>query len=335
MARRALARFFLRQRVFKRVYGCQMTDQHIQPDRARGLRADLQSTVEEWSLMHFRGMIDHRLEKLMLKAGSNPVNLHRAMTYSLLTPGKRLRPLLTVLTSLHFGRRDLAALDVACAIEMVHAASLSMDDLPSMDNATVRRGQPTLHLAFGDDTAILASVALLNQAFETIVACKDLPSELRLDLMRLLTSAIGINGLIGGQAMDLNLRSGTTRDEELIKVNKLKTAALFAAAAEAGARIAGVKGKRLDLVRQFALELGAAFQIADDLLDDHAYAGKTGKDTGKDANKPTLLSRNGIDDTRHKLRSHLTAALTCLDQTGSHDQRLRSLIDDGFSNFLS
>lgn len=257
------------------------------------------------------------------------------MAYNLLAPGKRLRPLLTLLTSFHFGRRDLAALDVACAIEMVHAASLVMDDLPAMDNAAYRRGQPTLHLKFGEDIAILSSVALLNQAFEILAGCSDLSADLRLELIRLVTSAIGPNGLIGGQTMDLNLRTSPSRDDDLVKVNNLKTAALFVAAAEAGARVAGVKGSNLNLVRQFALELGAAFQIADDLMDDPSFAGRTGKDTGKDANKPTMLSRNGLEDTRSKLRDHLHAARKCLDQTGSHDRRLRDLIDDGFSNFLS
>lgn len=312
-----------------------MTSTHTQFDDKRSLRADLKTVVEEWSVQHFRMMVNHRLEKLITKMAAEPANLRDAMAYNLLAPGKRLRPLLTLLASFHFGRKDLAALDVACAIEMVHAASLVMDDLPAMDNATTRRGQPTLHLKFGEDIAILSSVALLNQAYELLASATDLTLEVRLDLIRLITSAVGPHGLIGGQTMDLNLRSTKTHDDDLAKVNDLKTAALFAAAAEAGARVAGAKRHNLELVRKFALELGAAFQIADDLLDDHTYAGLTGKDTGQDANKPTLLSRNGFEDTRSKLRTHIGMAKTYLDQTGSHDRRLRALIDDGFANFLS
>jgi geranylgeranyl pyrophosphate synthase len=148
------------------------------------------------------------------------------------------------------------------------------------------------------------------------------------------TAAIGTEGLIGGQVLDLKLRSNQTSADELGRINGLKTAALFGAAAEAGALVAGVEAEMLQIVQTFALELGSAFQIADDLLDDPAYAGTTGKDTGKDRNKPTILSARGKDDTRLLLHSHLEAARRSLERTGSADRRLATILDRGFAQFL-
>lgn len=257
------------------------------------------------------------------------------MAFSLLAPGKRLRPLLTILTSMHFGRCDLVALDAACAIEMVHTASLILDDLPAMDDALIRRGKPTVHRAFGEDIAILSSVALLNHAFGILATHAHVEAETRTELVRVVTAAIGTEGLIGGQVLDLKLRSNSTGDDELGRINGLKTAALFGAAAEAGALVAGAKAEMLQIVRQFALELGSAFQIADDLLDDPAYAGTTGKDTGKDLNKPTIPSARGNENARRLLHTHLEAALECLERTGSADRRLEAILHRGFARFLS
>lgn len=279
--------------------------------------------------------VNHRLAHLLPAENAAPRSLLEAMSFSLLAPGKRLRPLLTILTSMHFGRCDLVALDAACAIEMVHTASLILDDLPAMDDALERRGRPTSHRAFGEDIAILSSVALLNHAFGILSAHPHVPAETRTELVRLVTAAIGPQGLIGGQILDLKLRSSPSSDDELSKINGLKTAALFGAAAEAGALIAGAKGDMLQLAQQFALELGFAFQIADDLLDDPAYAGTTGKDTGKDHNKPTILSTRGKDDARRQLQAHLDTARRCLERTGSPDRRLAALLRQGFAQFVS
>jgi geranylgeranyl diphosphate synthase, type II len=292
-------------------------------------------SAEERHTSELVDAINHRLEQLLPHENATPRTLRDAMAFSLLAPGKRLRPLLTILTSMHFGRRDLVALDAACAIEMVHTASLILDDLPAMDDALIRRGKPTVHRVFGEDIAILSSVALLNHAFGILATHAHVPAETRTELLRVVTAAIGTEGLIGGQVLDLKLRSNPTSDDEIGKINGLKTAALFSAATEAGALIAGVKGEMMQTVQQFALELGCAFQIADDLLDDPTYAGTTGKDTGKDLNKPTILSTRGKDDTRKLLHTHLDAARRCLDRTGSADTRLASILDRGFAQFLS
>jgi geranylgeranyl diphosphate synthase type II len=279
--------------------------------------------------------INHRLGQLLPDEDTTPRSLREAMAFSLLAPGKRLRPLLTILTSMHFGGRDLIALDAACAIEMVHTASLILDDLPAMDDGLIRRGKPTAHRAFGEDIAILSSVALLNHAFGILATHAHVPAETRTELVRVVTAAIGTEGLIGGQVLDLKLRSKQTSADDLGKINGLKTAALFSAAAEAGAIVAGVKAEMLQIVQKFALELGSAFQIADDLLDDPTYAETTGKDTGKDRNKPTILSARGKDDAQLLLHTHLEAARRSLERTGSSDRRLAAIIDRGFARFLS
>jgi geranylgeranyl pyrophosphate synthase len=270
--------------------------------------SDVRVTMPEgsalWSIGELKARIDGRLRVLLQRQLSAPQVLHQAMGYSVLASGKRLRPLVTLLTSLHFGDRTLRALDCACAIELVHAASLIMDDLPAMDDAALRRGQPTAHRVFGEDLAILSSVALLNLAFGVIATMDGVQDGTRAELCRLLSAAVGSNGLVGGQVMDLRMRTDGISVEDLEIVNRLKTGSLFIAAAEAGARISDAPAEMLEPVRGFALELGLAFQMADDVLDGEQHAGLTGKDTGKDAGKPTVWRLLGEADSRRLFRSH-------------------------------
>lgn len=269
------------------------------------------------SISYLESIIERRLRVILPSPQVAPQFLHMALGYSVLAPGKRLRPIMTMLTCFHLGREDLAALDCACSIELIHAASLVIDDLPCMDNAELRRGQPTAHRKFGEDVAVLSGVGLLNMAFGIIAAMDDLSAEIRIELVGLLSSAVGSNGLIAGQLMDLKMR--TAQAGSLARLNALKTGALFVAAAEAGAIVAGASRNKVEHVRGFASELGLAFQIADDILDTASYAGQTGKDTGKDAGKPTLLTvlgEEGAHSAYHehveRCRRHL-AALSAID----------------------
>lgn len=297
--------------------------------------ADFSFKMVEWDILQIENLINDRLATIIPRNETTPQMLYEGMIYNLVAPGKRLRPILTILTSLHFGSDGVAALDVACAIEMIHTASLILDDLPAMDNSIARRGQPTTHRKFGEDIAILSGVGLLNYAFSIIAGNDKIPADTRVTLIKLLTNTVGAEGLIGGQVMDLHLRSETTNSYELRKLNEKKTAALFIASAEAGALIAGVEGEMLSRVRQFALEVGAAFQLADDLLDDSIYAGQTGKDTSKDANKPTILSRVGKLDAKFMINSHLNAAKAQLELMGKENKRLSLFIEHGFSKFIT
>ena len=290
---------------------------------------------ELWSVDHLRTVVDRRLQLLVPHTENAPQQLHQAMCYSLLAPGKRLRPVLTLLTSFHFGVTDLIALDAACALEMVHAASLIMDDLPAMDNSELRRGQPTAHRKFGEEIALLSGIALLNQAYSVLGNMERISDRARADLVRTFAYAIGSEGLVGGQVIDLKERDDSLTPQRIEKLNELKTAALFVAAVEAGAIVAGANGPSYDAARTFATKLGLAFQIADDLLDDPSFAGRTGKDTGKDSGKPTVVSVLGQLEARQVLERYLTEARIALKQMSAAKSPLTVFFDASFAHLLS
>ena len=290
---------------------------------------------ELWSVDHLRTVVDLRLRLLVPHTRNAPPQLHQAMCYSLLAPGKRLRPVLTLLASFHFGVTDLIALDAACALEMVHAASLIMDDLPAMDNSELRRGQPTAHRKFGEEIALLSGIALLNQAYSVLGNMERVGDHARADLVRTFAYAIGSEGLVGGQVIDLKERDDSLTPQRIEKLNELKTAALFVAAVESGAIIAGAKGPSYDAARTFATKLGLAFQIADDLLDDPSFAGRTGKDTGKDSGKPTVVSVLGQHQARQVLERYLTEARIALKQMSAAKSPLTVFFDASFTHLFS
>ena len=150
-----------------------------------------------------RAAVNGRLDALVPAGSRGPQRVNEAVRYALLAPGKRIRPLLTILAAMDFGAPVSDALDVACATEMVHTASLVLDDLPCMDDARLRRGQPTVHMRFDESTAILAAIALLNQAFATVTRTTRLSAETRLALVERLSAAVGFDGLVTGQENDL------------------------------------------------------------------------------------------------------------------------------------
>ncbi len=276
-------------------------------------------------LPDLRAQVDARLAALLAATGVGaPPVLREAVRYALLSPGKRLRPVLTLLSAEHFGppgrearrRAAAAALDVGCAIEMVHAASLILDDLPCMDDAELRRGRPTVHKRFGEDMAVLAAIALLNQAYATAAAAPDLPADARLGLVQALTAAVGFDGLAAGQARDLRDRDVLAEATPLHELNRQKTGVLFIAAVEGGARAAGALDGRLDGARAFARGLGEAFQILDDLLDATGTSEAAGKDVGQDGGKPTVVSLIGADGARAEMHRRLRSALDHLDDVG-------------------
>jgi geranylgeranyl diphosphate synthase type II len=248
------------------------------------------------------------------------------MRYSLLAGGKRIRPVLTMRVATDLGATEASALDPACAVEMVHAASLVLDDLPSMDDASLRRGQAANHLVFGEDTAILAATALLNRAFGVIAECDLLPAQTRLDLIRLLSDSVGSNGIIGGQYCDLRIRRGRGDDVAgLTEMYSQKTGALFVAALEAGARVAAVDESWVHAVREYGVNLGLAFQLLDDLLDTFGSREDIGKDTGQDNNKSTLTSRLGADGARREVHRYVESAASALEPLGSSGLPLANL----------
>ncbi|MGI3899722.1 MAG: polyprenyl synthetase family protein [Janthinobacterium lividum] len=273
-----------------------------------------------------RAAVNERLDSLVPVAHRGPQRVNDAVRYALLAPGKRIRPLLTLLAAVDFGAAVEDALDVACATEMVHTASLVLDDLPCMDNARLRRGQPTVHVHFDESTAILAAVALLNQAFATLTRATRLPCETRLALVERLAAAVGFDGLITGQDYDLHDRSSTATVARLEALNHQKTSVLFEAALEIGARVAGAEDRSIEKLRQVAAHLGLAYQIADDLFDVSVSVGPKSKDVHKDDGKPTVVSILGAERARERFGHHMAEALKLLPTRGSGGQPLRDYI---------
>lgn len=253
-------------------------------------------------------LIDERLDRLV-PAAAEPQVLMRAMRHALLAPGKRLRPLLTLMCTAELGGDTLAALEVGCALEMIHAASLVLDDLPCMDDAVLRRDQPTTHLVYGEDVTVLASVALLSRAFGLVACQHHLSPSVRSDLVGLLAACVGCEGLVAGQIDDLHGGCGAAGLRAVEQRHLRKTGALFVAAIESAAAIAGpVDAERLAALREFAAHLGIAFQCCDDLLDAGCGAAPIGKDVGKDAGKSTYVSLLGVEGAYRTMRLHLARA---------------------------
>jgi geranylgeranyl diphosphate synthase type II len=273
--------------------------------------------------------VERRLPELLPAEHERPEAVHRAMRYAVLGTGKRVRPVLALAVTELFGGGDSEpAVDVACAVELVHACSLVLDDLPSMDDAELRRGRPTAHRAFGEDVAILAAFALLNRAFQLVA---DAGQRLRLsryaveDLVHRLADAIGTGGLVGGQALDLASTPAELDLERLEFVHSHKTGALFVAAAELGAMAADARRRDLESVAAYATNLGLAFQIEDDLLDALATPAETGKDVRKDAGKTTFVSLLGVDGARALADELLAFAIASLEPLGRRAEPLRAL----------
>jgi geranylgeranyl diphosphate synthase type II len=249
--------------------------------------------------------------------------VEQSMAYTLLAPSKRVRPVLTLLTAeLCRGDRP-KALPVAVAVEMVHASSLILDDLPSMDDAPLRRGKPSNHLKFGEAIAILAAFGLLNRAFGTIAGSYE--GETANRLVRLFSDAVGSQGLVGGQAADLLATDASINFETLERIHRGKTGALFVAAANAGAITAGAGDNELQSLTAFAKNLGLAFQIIDDLLDVAGDPSVTGKATLADARKTTFVSFSGVAGARQLARELCDTADRALQPYGRSADRLREL----------
>lgn len=235
--------------------------------RAPGLDGPVSSSDPSRLVLAFEA---HLLEHLP-SIDQEPVAVHRAMRYSVEGPGKRLRPLVTLAVGELFGAPAAELWDLAVAVELLHASSLVLDDLPAMDDARSRRGRAATHVAFGEDVALLAAYALVAEAFAITSAVEErlrLTGWTRGGLITRLAAAMGSSGLVGGQAMDLETRREPhSREHRQAEIDGRKTAALFVLAAELAALCADVGADVHAAITAYARELGLAFQVADDLLD--------------------------------------------------------------------
>ena len=262
-------------------------------------------------------LTDTVIDKLIAVPPGLEARVFEAMRYAALGPGKRLRPFLVLASSRLFAVAQRSALQVAAAIELVHAYSLVHDDLPAMDNSDLRRGRATCHKAFDDATAILAGDGLLTLAFE-VLAHPDTHGDpgVRCELVASLAGAAGSNGMVGGQMIDLIAEHRRDLDIGAItRLQRLKTGALIAFACEAGAILGKAPMELRMALRGYAHDLGLAFQIADDLLDVEGSAGETGKPVGQDAaaGKATFVSILGIERARSQAQLLVSQAVRHLD----------------------
>ena len=297
----------------------------------------------------YRDRIDERLDAYSQLDSDCPDHLREAIRYCLLAPGKRIRPLLVLTAAKICGGTIENALPAACAVEMIHNYSLIHDDLPAMDDDDLRRGRPTVHIAYNEATAILAGDALQPLAFEHL--SRQVSDPVRaVEAIRILAAAAGPERLVGGQADDLAAESSTKNKnsgsdpeqlcdakrkepirtvEHLESIHRRKTGALFTASIEMGSVLSGAQANARQSVVSYASDLGLAFQVVDDLLDHVADENRLGKRVGKDIDRgkltyPGLL---GIDGAREKAEHLIESAMSHLELFGDAAWRLRWLAE--------
>lgn len=247
-------------------------------------------------------VIENKLNELLPESGERYSSAVNAMRYSLLSGGKRIRPILLLEFYSLFGGRAEGALNFAAAIEMIQTYSLIHDDLPCMDNDDMRRGRPSCHKAFGYDTALLAGDALLTHAFFAAANAADIPPERVSRAISVLAQKAGIYGMVGGQVMDLDFEKNGANGEELTAMYIKKTSCLLEAAAMCGAVLAGADEETVKKTEEYAENLGLAFQITDDILDCTADEKTLGKPIGSDKKngKTTFVTLLGLDGAKQK-----------------------------------
>jgi farnesyl diphosphate synthase len=285
------------------------------------------ATVDEAAAVTVK-LTDSIIDGLLRVPSGLETRVYEAMRYSALAPGKRLRPLLVLASARLFGVARRSALQVAAAIEMVHAYSLIHDDLPAMDDSDLRRGRPTCHKAFDEATAVLAGDGLLTMAFEAL-SHPDTHGDpaVRCELVAALAAAAGGAGMVGGQMIDLIAETQILDIGAITRLQRMKTGALIAYSCEAGAILAKAPHELRLALRGYAHDLGLAFQIADDLLDVEGSAEETGKPVGADAaaGKATFVSILGVKRARAQAELLINQAVAHLDLFEQRAELLRQV----------
>ena len=264
--------------------------------------------------------IENRLRQLLPEPQSNRLN--HAMYTGVLAPGKRTRSVLMMLACQGLGGNTHAVLDLACAVEMVHTASLFMDDMPCMDNAQTRRGQPAAHVEYGQDVAMLAAVALLTESLRLVASIDSLAADVRSQLVVVLSRAIGPQGLAKGQYLDLHNGLNVRDEGDVAQVNEQKTGVLFAAALEMTALACHAGNRSKAALQAAASDIGQAFQMRDDLEDGSPPGIRATKDRNKDIGKSTLVSLLGREVIQRRMQKHLADAVCHLRTALPQDEQM-------------
>nr|WP_298374754.1 polyprenyl synthetase family protein [uncultured Halomonas sp.] len=252
-----------------------------------------------------RQAVERRLGKLLSDTQESHDPVSQAICSSVLVPGKRIRPLLLVLAARELGCRVPALFDLGSAVEMIHTASLILDDLPCMDNASMRRGRPTIHRQYGEDVAMLGVVALLSRALGVVSDLSALPAGQRAVMISQLSRAVGTQGLVRGQYEDLHEAQKPRSVADVMVTNRHKTGVLFQVSMQLVAVVTGIDRAATESLERFALALGQAYQLCDDLGDGDATQGK---DIDQDQDKATLVNLLGAQEVRRLLNEQLEEA---------------------------
>ncbi|PIZ04500.1 MAG: hypothetical protein COY58_03910 [Gammaproteobacteria bacterium CG_4_10_14_0_8_um_filter_38_16] len=266
------------------------------------------------TLLHYQERVNQTLNDALTKINTADV-LRHAMQYSVFNGGKRLRPALVYATANCFGNHSSALDPVAAAIECIHCYSLIHDDLPAMDDDSLRRGKPTCHIVFDEATAILAGDGLQALAFELLTTTSSVSAETQLAMIRILATHAGAHGMVAGQSLDLLSEGKTISTNALTQIHQLKTGALIQASVKMGALAAGCDDQQiLSALDEFSHQLGFAFQLQDDLLDVIGNTKNTGKNTGQDIRnqKATFATHFGVSETQKKIKQLTQAASVIL-----------------------
>ncbi len=282
------------------------------------------------TLQRLQQEFEAALPGYMPKTGGLQTTVAQAMAYACDQGGKRLRPVLLLEFCRLCGGSPATAMPFAAAIECIHSYSLVHDDLPCMDNSLLRRGRPSTHAVYGETMALLAGDGLLNLAFELMLRRENgaaLPADRVLGAASALADAAGIEGMVGGQVIDLESEGKAIPLPVLEALQQGKTAALLIAACVMGARLAGADADREEAARSFGENIGLSFQIIDDILDVTATAEQLGKPVGSDADneKVTYVSLLGLEEARRLAAQRTQAALEALDVFGAEADSLRQL----------
>ena len=283
----------------------------------------LQETLERGRLA-----ADHALERLLPPESQHPTSIHKAMRHSVFAGGKRLRPILCMEAArMAAGSLPAGIEELGAALEMLHTYSLIHDDLPALDNDDLRRGRPTCHVVFGEAIAILAGDALQTQAYEVLARLQCSP-EARVRIVEEIAHGTGtIDGMIGGQVVDLEAEHSKPDLKMLEYIHRAKTAALITASLVSGGLYAGGNQDQISKLRSFGQQIGLAFQIVDDVLDVTQTSEQLGKTAGKDttAEKATYPALFGIDESLKKADALVLSAFTELDSFGNGGETLKEL----------
>ena len=277
-----------------------------------------------------RALVELELNKLLPLSGVAPEKIHHAIRWSVFAGGKRFRPALLLAVGQAFSVPVEALIRTACAFEMVHTYSLIHDDLPAMDDDDLRRGRPTCHVRFDEATAILAGDALQTLAFQTIAEDIALDADTRIALIAELARAAATpDGMVAGQALDMEAETRQVSQAQLEEIHRLKTGALIKAAARCGAIIGRANESELAAITSYGSHLGLLFQITDDFLDVTATAEDLGKTPGKDArsNKATYPALHGMEETRLAAIDAHRDACEALDQIDRPTEVLKRIAD--------